>query len=80
MKKDMKLFQHCDNKPQSSNLSIATGVEHLLLALLRQSNAGRDNNARCYIKDHKEYDYEMDANSGAIPFWNVESLDSRSEN
>ncbi len=75
MNKDQKLLQHCINSPDSSHLSIAEGVFYLLSALRKQSNANRVNDVGYYIKDHKEYDYEMEANPGAIPFRSVESLD-----
>lgn len=75
MKKDQELLQHGINSSESSHLSIAEGVFYLLSALRKQSNANRVYDVGYYIKDHKEYDYEMDANSGAIPFQSVEPLD-----
>lgn len=77
MKKDQKLLQHCTNTLESSDLSIAEGAVHLLSALLKQSNANRVYNVGCYAKDHKEYDYEMDINTGAISSRNVQSSDDR---
>lgn len=56
-------------KKHEPPLQFHTGVAnpaYLLAALLRQSGRQDVRDRHCYISEHKEYDYEMDASMGQM--------------